>query len=53
MQDSIAIGSNSMEIHLASKRKPSQNEGKSEASVMFAGLNKKTVASLKKVNMMA
>ncbi len=43
----MAMGKRIIEIHLASKRKPSQKEGNNELKVTFDGMNKKTVEILK------
>lgn len=45
------MGRSIIEIHFASKRKPSQNEGSSELKVTLSGINKNTVAILRMVNM--
>jgi len=48
--DSTAIGSKIIEIHFASKRKPSQKEGNNDGKLIYGGLNKKTVDMRKIVN---
>jgi hypothetical protein len=44
------MGRRIMEIHLASYLKPSRNEGSSDSTLVFSGINKTTVATRKIVN---